>query len=253
MRLTLLIVLVASFVALSACSSTSGGHVSASPLPTQADVQLKDYPEDNYEFRRKGTGNDAAFYFEDIGEHQDSGSGIYSNNDSSVEWADFNQDIRGRAENPDAPMEMKVQRQGWIKLGVGEEIEVSKKLRDLAPKFDAMVLSFGDDSVTYKMPAEKLEALIDFFDKHEDWDLDAFDFRAFDKTGAFYSTEARIESTQAVKKRLLELLEKADQMENILKIEERLEEVQSRLDRFESTLRDIRLKAGKVDVVIRLE
>ncbi|MBZ0135703.1 MAG: DUF4349 domain-containing protein [Planctomycetes bacterium] len=163
----------------------------------------------------------------------------------------FNQDIRGRfTEAPLEGADLRIERAGWIRVDAGEEMEASKRLRRLAPTFDATVMAFNSHSVTFKMPSAKLEMLLETIENTAGWEMDEFDFSAWDRTGEYFSTEARIESGNAVKARLMKLLETAQTMDEVLKIHTGLEEIQKQLDGFSGQLRDIQLKAGRVDVVI---
>ena len=171
----------------------------------------------------------------------------------------------GVAKNSDAPLhgefreapledaELRISRNGWINVDCGEEMTASNRLRKAAPKFDATVMSFNDHSVTFKMPSSKLDSLIDVIEGTEGWEIDEFDFSAWDRTGEFYSVEARIESTEAVKARMLKLLESAQSVDEVLDFSRRLEEIQTKLDGFETAVRDIKLHAGRVDVTVNFD
>ena len=168
-----------------------------------------------------------------------------------------NQDIRGRmtglAEAPLERADLHIQRNGWIRVHGGVEMKDSAKLRRMAGDFEATVMSFNDHSVTFKMPSAKLELLLEVIGNTEGWEIDEFDFSAWDRTGEFYSVEARIESAKLVKDRLLKLLEAAATLDEVLKIHNKLEDIQKQLDTLEGTLRDVNLHAGRVDVVIMFE
>ena len=156
----------------------------------------------------------------------------------------------------EAPLEgaeLRITRNGWINVDCGEEMKASNRLRKSAAKFDATVMSFNDHSVTFKMPSSRLDSLIDVIEGTEGWEIDEFDFSAWDRTGEFYSVEARIESTEAVKARMLKLLESAQTVNEVLDFSHRLEEIQTKLDGFETSIRDIKLHAGRVDVTVNFD
>ena len=166
----------------------------------------------------------------------------------------FNQDTRGRfAEAPLDSAGLRIERAGWIRVDASEEMEASKRLRRMAPTFEATVMAFNSTSVSFKMPSSKLEQLLDTIEKTEGWEIDEFDFSAWDRTGEYYSVEARIESAKLVKERLQKLLESAATLEDVLKIHAKLEEIQSTLDGFSGQMRDITLKAGRVEVMIMFD
>jgi DNA repair exonuclease SbcCD ATPase subunit len=148
------------------------------------------------------------------------------------------------------PAEMRIQRQGWIRVDVPDEMPAAAMLRRRAADFEAIVMAFSTNTVTLKMPATQLEKLLKELENTDRWEIDEFDFSAWDRTGEFWSLEARIESTTAVRDRMLELVKRADDIETLLKLESRLEGVQQRLDELQGTKREIELKAGRVDVKI---
>ncbi|MCB9895054.1 MAG: DUF4349 domain-containing protein [Planctomycetes bacterium] len=146
--------------------------------------------------------------------------------------------------------DLRIERAGWIRVDSGEEMQASKKLRRMAAQFDATVMSFNDHAVSFKMPSARLELLLEAIEKTEGWEIDEFDFSAWDRTGEYFSVEARIASTTAVKERMLKLLESAATLEEVLKISNKLEDIQQQLDGFQGAMRDIGLKAGRVEVAI---
>lgn len=151
----------------------------------------------------------------------------------------------------EAPMtdaELRIERNGWIKIDVGEEMLASKRIRAVAPKLDAIVMAFNDHSVTLKMPSKNIETLMATIEGVKNWEIDEFDFSAWDRTGEYFSVSKRMESLTAVRVRLLQLVEKAESLDDLLKLEKRLEEVQAQLDNFEGVKRQIEVVAGRVDV-----
>jgi hypothetical protein len=168
-----------------------------------------------------------------------------------------NQDMRGlydaAAEAPLERADLHVQRSGWIRVDGGVEMKDSARLRRMASDFEATVMSFNDHSVTFKMPSAQLELLLEVIEKTDGWEIDEFDFSAWDRTGEYYSVGARIESAKLVKDRLLKLLEAAATLDEVLKIHNKLEGIQEQLDTLEGTLRDVTLRAGRVDVVVLFE
>ena len=153
----------------------------------------------------------------------------------------------------EAPLEradLRIERAGWINVDTRNEADAAQKLRRMAAQFDATVMAFSTHSITFKMPSLRLEALLEVIGQVEGWSIDEFDFSALDRTGEYYSIEDRLESTQAVKARLLQLLEAAATLDEVLKIHTKLEDVQKQLDNLKGTLRNIELTAGRVDVQI---
>jgi hypothetical protein len=166
--------------------------------------------------------------------------------------AERHDDIPLREATPE-PADMRIQRQGWIRVDAGEEMLAAAALRRRAADFEAIVMAFSTESVTFKMPSAQLEKLLKEIENTKGWEIDEFDFSAWDRTGEFWSLEARIESTTAVRERMLELIKRADDIDTLLKLETRVEGVQKKLDELEGTKREIALKAGRVDVKISFE
>lgn len=158
-------------------------------------------------------------------------------------------------EAPLEDAELRIQRAGRITLDVKDQMSFSGELRKNAGAFDAIVMAFSDRAVTYRMPSAKLEALLKWIGEQDPKlvELDSFDFSALDRTGEFYSVEARLEAAKAARARTMELLKIAQDLPEIERIEARLEAQQTRIDGYESTMIDIKLRAGRVEVRIQME
>lgn len=179
---------------------------------------------------------------------------VYAENDATPEASTARAGLSGDfVEAPLEDAELRITRNGWIRVDCGEEMAASNRLRKAASKFEAIVMSFNDHSVTFKMPSSRLESLLDVIEGTEGWEIDEFDFSAWDRTGEFFSVEARIESTQAIKQRMLKLLESAQTVDEVLLIGQKIDGVQAQLDGFETSLRDIKLHAGRVDVTVSFD
>jgi hypothetical protein len=172
--------------------------------------------------------------------------------DAAKSGAETRDNVPLREAAPD-PVELRIERAGWIRVDVPDEMPAAAMLRRRATDFEAVVMAFSTNSVTFKMPATQIEKLLKEIENTEKWEIDEFDFSAWDRTGEYWSLEARIESTAAVRARMLELLKRADDIDMLLKLESRLEGVQQKLDQLEGTKRDIGLKAGRVEVRITFD
>ncbi|MBX3461083.1 MAG: DUF4349 domain-containing protein [Planctomycetes bacterium] len=151
------------------------------------------------------------------------------------------------------PAEYRIQRQGVVVVRAKDEQEAATTLRRRAAEFDAIVMSMSTTSVTFKMPATKIEPLLQHLENTPKWDIKRLDFSALDRTGEYWSLEARIESTRAVRGRIMDMIERAGDINTLFSLEAKLEPVQQRLDQIEGTKRDVALKAGRVDVRIDFE
>lgn len=231
---------------------------SPTQLPSQAYSDVEDVyvgPEANvggqFDNNAGGTSNEAGIFFQDVP--------LSGNIRSDMPPVNFNQDLRGRFSGfaipaPAATSEQeRIQRTGWIKLDVRTAIKFSSELRKLAGTFGATVTSFKDNEVVWKMPGAKLEALIDYFDLRKDVEILGYDFRSYDRTGDYYAIEARIKSAQTMMDRLNKLAEKAEKVEDLIKISEAIEHNMARVDGLNAMLKEIERRAGTLEVRIVLE
>ena len=78
--------------------------------------------------------------------------------------------------------------------------------------------------------------------------------QAVDNVTAYYhDTEVQIKALQIQEKRLLDMMEKADTIEDMIRVEQRLTEVQTELDSYESTLKglDNQVEYARVDISLK--
>lgn len=159
------------------------------------------------------------------------------------------------AEAPLETADLRIARAGVIRLDVKEQMKFSSTLRTSAAKFEAVVMSFSNSMVEYRMPSAKLDALLQWLGEQDpkQVELDSYDFSAFDRTTEFYSVEGRLEAAKAARSRAMELLKLANTIAEMERIEARIEQQQARIDQFEATIHDIKLRAGRVDVRIMMD
>jgi hypothetical protein len=240
-------------------------------VPSQATTDLDDVyvgQEDNaggqFASNIGGTGNDAGIFFQDMvpsgNAHSDESTmigGLTRSLTSDIPPVNLNQDIRGRFSGDAAKgaetEQDKIQRAGWIRLDVKKAIKFSSELRKLAATFGATVTSFKDNEVVWKMSGSKLDTLIDYFDARKDTEVLGYDFRSYDRTGDYYSVEARIKTAQQMIDRLNKLAEKAEKVEDLIKISEAIEHNMARVDALTSMLKEIDRRSGLLEVRIVLE
>lgn len=151
------------------------------------------------------------------------------------------------------PAELRIQREGRVRVDAKDPQGGATKLRRLAPEFDAVLMNFKTRSVTFKMPSAKLESLLQKVENLEGCEIEELDFSAFDRSGEYYGLQPRYEAKTKVRARLLTLIESAPTAAELSNLQHQLEQVQSELDKMETQLRDIALKAGRVDVTITFE
>ena len=97
-------------------------------------------------------------------------------------------------------------------------------------------------SLTVRIPAEKLDSFV--AEVRGISNVVNYNESADDVTLTYVSTESRVAALEAEEARLLELMEKAENMADLLVIEERLTEVRSQL---ESTASQLRVLANQVN------
>lgn len=207
-----------------------------------------------------GTGNEAGMFFQDMGREGNLGGAHISLEDGAPSGlflrgghVNYSQDIGGRFSGSTDTEQERIHRAGWIKLDVKKAIRYATELRRLAANFQATVTSFKSNEVTWKMPASNLETLLAYFEKREDTELLGYDFRQYDRTGDFYAIDARSKTLTFMREYLLKLAEKAEKLEDLLKVQEALEQNMVNLDRLNAAAKEIERRAGKVEVRIVLE
>lgn len=90
-------------------------------------------------------------------------------------------------------------------------------------------------SLTVRIPAEQLSAFVDHVTENSN--ITSSNETADDITLSYVSTQSRITALETEQARLLELLAKAETMEDLLKIESRLTDVRTELEEVTSQLR----------------
>lgn len=158
-------------------------------------------------------------------------------------------------EAPLEAAELRIQRAGVIELDVRDDLKFSLELLKHAGKFDAVVMSFSHTEVSLRMPSARLMPLLEWLSAQDarNVELAGFDFTALDRSGEYFSLEARLEAASAVRDRTLTLLRDAGTAAAVSELESRLEAAQQKLDALQSTLHDIRARAGRVEVCVKLK
>lgn len=156
-------------------------------------------------------------------------------------------------EAPLESAELRIQRQGRIKVCVsGKEIRASREIRKAALRFDAIVMSFKDNEVNLRMASSKLDLFIDFLDSQAGFEVEEYDFAAFDRTMEHFSIEERMERAQASDDKLRELQKQAPSLSELERIEKRLDESRKLLEALRTARLDMTLHAGRVDIKVEI-
>ena len=156
-------------------------------------------------------------------------------------------------EAPLESAELRIQRSGRIQVCVkGKEIRASREIRKAAMRFDAIVMGFKDNEVNLRMASSKLDLFIDFLDAQAGFEVEEYDFSAFDRTMEHFSIEERMERAQASDDKLRELLKGAPSLSEMERIEKRLEESRKLLEALRTAQLDLKIHAGRVDLKVEI-
>jgi hypothetical protein len=156
-------------------------------------------------------------------------------------------------EAPLESAELRIQRCGRIQVSVkGKEIRASREIRRAALRFEAIVMGFKDTEVNLRMASSKLDAFIDFLDSQDGFEVEEYDFSAFDRTMEHFSVEERMERAQASDDKLKELLKAAPSLSELERLEKRLEESRKLLEALRTARLDLSLHAGRVDIKVEI-
>lgn len=106
-------------------------------------------------------------------------------------------------------------------------------------------------SLTLRIPQNALDAFVE--DLRECGNVTYLHMSQEDVSDSYYDTQSRLDMYRAQHARLLELMEEAESMEDILVIEERASELQYSIDSLEGNLRTWKSRADNAEVYVNLE
>jgi hypothetical protein len=147
-----------------------------------------------------------------------------------------------------APMERKVMRSADLRLNVDDLDGTGSEIVRLTHEAGGFVLSSSRTSYHVKVPAQGLDASLERFESLGDVTHRAL--HGEDVTAEYMDLEVRLKNAHAARDSYAELLKKAASVEEILKVEQALREVQERIERLEGrrkflgehlTLSDVRI------------
>jgi len=154
----------------------------------------------------------------------------------------------------------KVVRSGSLDLVVDKAEEAAKQTRALAERTGGFVESLqvydvGDSrksgSVTIRVPADKftetMEALKDLAINVESEVVNAQDV-----TEQYMDMEARLKNMRAEEKQYLEIMKKAEEIEDILNVTQRLSNVRGRIEQMEARLKLLKEEVEMSSIVVSL-
>lgn len=166
---------------------------------------------------------------------------------------------------------LKLIKNGELKFQVKDLAKASAKIRELALQFDGYVskdYTTDNDHSAYSMleirlPNENFDAFMNYAEKNAIGDVDRkVDVK--DVTKEFVDYELRLTAAKKAQNRYLELLNKANKVEDMLQVEEKLQEVLAEIERIEGQLRyyqdkvslstiQIEMRTEEVEVVDEVE
>lgn len=105
--------------------------------------------------------------------------------------------------------------------------------------------------LSYRIPQEKLEAFIDIIQKQVDH-ASSEQVSGTDVTEEYVDLQSRLSSKQAVEKRLIELMDRAEKMEDVLNISSELAKVQEEIEQIKGRIQYLENKTSYATVDVYL-
>ncbi|AET33910.1 DUF4349 domain-containing protein [Pyrobaculum ferrireducens] len=158
---------------------------------------------------------------------------------------------------PPAPSEFKDRlevREGYIRLIVQDLEGAESAVRRAAAAVGGYVAGseggLGEVRLTVKVPSDRLDQFLAMV--REIGPVDQFSVKAEEVGEVYIDLWARLNSTKATERRLLELLQRAQSVDEILKVEQELKRVRSEVERLEAELRSLAGRIAYATVVVHL-
>ena len=146
--------------------------------------------------------------------------------------------------------ERKIAYEFYFDLQTFDIQKVQQKLQNEAKKFGGYMLSLDNKYLTLKIPKAKAEAFLDSCKKAGT--IVNLNMNGTDMTDTITDLEMRLASQKKMQKRLLELLDKATKVEDMLKIEVQLNKVESEIERISARLANSNKQVDFVTFTIQL-
>ena len=147
-----------------------------------------------------------------------------------------------------------VVKEGFVRLIVSDvEVAASRVLGEVERLGGYLVKDeggIGQRTLTVRVPSDKLDEFVAFLGGVGM--LESFSVSATDVTETYVDLGARLNSTRALEKRLLELLSRAGSVDEVLKVEGELSRVRAEIERLEAELRSLSTRVAYSTVVVTL-
>ena len=148
---------------------------------------------------------------------------------------------------PDTPQPARVLiRQAAIDVEVGDVAATLTAIRDLAREKGGFVLSSSLDSITVKVPSERLDEVVDTIGALGHVRRRTIEAR--DVTAEYLDLEARLQNAHATRDQLRALLQKAANVEETLRVQTELSRVQEMIERLRGRLNYLKTRSALSEV-----
>jgi chemotaxis protein histidine kinase CheA len=141
-------------------------------------------------------------------------------------------------------------RQAAIDVEVGDVAAALVAIRDLALKKGGFVLSSSLDSITVKVPSERLDEVVDTIGALGHVRRRTIEAR--DVTAEYLDLEARLQNAQATRDQLRALLQKAANVEETLRVQTELSRVQEMIERLQGRLNYLKTRSALSEVRVEV-
>jgi len=147
-----------------------------------------------------------------------------------------------------------VVKEGFVRLIVPDvEQATFKVLREVERMGGYLVKDeggIGSRTLTVRVPSEKLDEFVEFLSNVGI--LDSFSISITEVSETYVDLSARLNSSRALERRLLELLSRAESVDEVLKVEEELRRVRAEVEKLEAELRRLKTRVEYSTVTIIL-
>jgi hypothetical protein len=162
--------------------------------------------------------------------------------------------LRGRA----APVELRIIKTGEVGLEVDNVAVALAEVRGMAVELGGHVGASQagtlDEtaSVTLRVPAERFDELLSRLQEMPDAEVVSMSTREEDVTGQVVDLDARIRNLQASEASYRVLFDRAERIDDILRVQSRLDEVRGQIEQLEAQLEAIEARADLSTLTVTL-
>lgn len=125
----------------------------------------------------------------------------------------------------------------YFRISSLEPDSVHKKIISLSQKFEGYILESEIDKTTIRIKSKYLQEVVDFIE--QTGDVIEKEIQGQDVTDKYLDLQVRLENTMKSRERYLALLDKADNINDILRIEKELERLNQKIDYLEGQIKQM--------------